>query len=150
MAKTGFTPGRKPITGLLKTPKSTQEIPTPPEGLGQAGLEFWRVIFTRADWLDPELDGPLVEQAARFSDDLKAARDEVAKHGRYFQIPNGSLVRAAAVVDIEKLTISQNAAISALGITPTDRARLGLLVGKHQDELTELEARRIKRQISQI
>jgi P27 family predicted phage terminase small subunit len=147
MAKTGFTTGRKPQTHLIKATQSSYQA-QPPEDLKDDGLKLWAAVFNRATWLDPELDGHLVAQAARFADDLKNARDEIAKSGRYVLIPNGSLIRSAAVVDVEKLTISLNAALSALGLTPTDRARLGQVIGAETDALTELERRRNARRIS--
>ncbi len=63
------------------------------------------------------------------ADDMTDARAEITLSGRYQTIPNGSTVRSAAVVDLEKLQAQQNAYLSALGLTPSDRARLMFMLG---------------------
>jgi P27 family predicted phage terminase small subunit len=145
MAKTGMSKGRiKRSTGEI-LPVQLFIDTEPPAGLGPKGLELFKTLVSRASWLDPELDRYMIEQVSRLADDMEQAREEIALSGRYQQIPNGSKVRAAAVVDLEKLAITQNSYLSALGLTPTDRARLGLANLTALNTLSELEIRRNER-----
>lgn len=146
MAKTGMSRGR-PVSVALHSLELSKVavVPDPPASLGVAGRRLWADVFQAAVWLNLALDGYLVEQVALLADDMVAAREEIGRSGTYQRIPNGSLVRSAAVVDLEHLAVQQNAYLSALGLTPSDRARLGVQGVDVDDPLRELERRREER-----
>lgn len=150
MTRTGMSKGR-PNTSSLKigSPFSSSFAPvSTPEELNEIGARFWQSVFTSARWLDPALDSYLVLEAALLAQDMAEARAEIRANGRYQSIPNGSTVRSAAVVDLEKLQVQQNAYLSALGLTPSDRARLGLAGYREDNVLVELERRREERRLA--
>lgn len=147
MAKTtGRNPGR-PKSGTLKKldPQGSQVAPPAPETLGVIGRAFWLAVFSNAHWLSPELDAYLIEQAAALADDIAEARAEIKTAGRYITNPNGSQQRSPAVVDLERLLISQNALLASLGLTPSDRARLGHAALAAESVMRDLEERRAAR-----
>ena len=146
MAKTGRAIGRPTSAGLGSShPISNSTTPNPPADLGIHGQLFWDTVFEFATWINADLDSYLVAQAARLSDDMAEARRDIATNGRYISNPNGSRQRSPAVVDLEKLITSQNLYLTSLGLTPSDRARLGIATVKTFDELDLLNLRRIER-----
>lgn len=147
MSKTGMSRGRPSSVVLRSTVSGAGEIPPCPDVLRDAGQRFWVDVFSAATWLQADLDSHLVTQAAMLADDMTDARAEITLSGRYQTIPNGSTVRSAAVVDLEKLQAQQNAYLSALGLTPSDRARLGVHAWAESDPLTELMRRRESRSL---
>jgi len=148
MARTGRATGRPVATELKKhAPNVSATIPPAPFDLGDHGKAFWEQTFKFATWLTPELDSYLVAQAARLSDDMSEARKEILTNGRYILNPNGSRQRSPAVVDLEKLAVTQNLYLTSLGLTPSDRARLGLAAIAVFDELDLLQQRRDEREL---
>ena len=147
MARTGRALGR-PTTASISQPmpRSGSLPPAMPEDLGLHGQMFWEAAFKFATWINADLDSYLVAQAARLSDDMAAARADIAVNGRYISNPNGSRQRSPAVVDLEKLITSQSLYLTSLGLTPSDRMRLGIAIVKSLDELDVLNARRLERQ----
>ena len=72
--------------------------------------------------------------------------EEVIKSGSYKILPNGVSARSAASIDLEHLNISLNSYLSALGLTPTGRAKMGIEARQHNDPLSELSRRRLARE----
>ena len=118
-----------------------------PADLDSVGVTFWDTVFASATWLDPKIDGYVVRQAAFLAQDIEDARAEFRRTGRYQEIPNGSIIRSAGVTDLERLQIQQNSYLAALGLTPTDRARLGVETYREDSPLVELQRRREARMI---
>lgn len=69
--------------------------------------------------------------------------------GRYQVLPNGVTARSAASVDLEHLHVSLNSYLAALGLTPTDRAKMGIAPRQEFDALAELSRRRLARDMEQ-
>ena len=149
MARTGMSKGRPASAALKAQPAIVGSVGSTdaPKDLNPIGEAFWRMVFTSAKWLDPAIDGFIVREAALLAQDMAEARAEVARSGRYQTIPNGSTVRSAAVIDLEKLQVQQNAYLSALGLTPSDRARLGVHIYSDNDPLVVLARRREERRL---
>lgn len=144
MARTGMSKGR-PAAVVTALAPGNRIIPKVPEGLKEAGTQFWDHTFTHAHWLDSDTDFFIVYSAAKVIDDIAIARSEIDKFGRYQKLPNGVVARSAAAIDLEHLLISMNSYLAALGLTPTDRARLGIVVKQQDDVFAELARRRIER-----
>jgi len=152
MARTGMGRGRPPAMQLQAQPQfqSDGAAIEPPGGLNDSGEAFWLTVFAAAKWLDPRLDGFIVREAALLVQDMAEARAEIARSGRYQTIPNGSVVRSAAVVDHEKLQIQLNSYLAVLGLTPSDRNRLGVYVHAEDDPFVILSERREERRIERL
>lgn len=146
MAKTGMSKGRPNALVISSSPKA-RIIPPVPEDLKLEGSSFWLRTFSNAHWLDNELDFFAVHLAARLVDDIATARLEIAKNGRYQVLPNGVTARTAASIDLEHLHTSLNSYLAALGLTPTDRAKMGIAPKQENDALAELSRRRLAREI---
>ena len=145
MAKTGMSKGR-PNAIVMSNNMEPRIIPTAPEDLNSEGRGFWIRTFSNAQWLDSELDFYSVYLAAKLVDDIAEARIEISKSGRYQVLPNGVTARSAALVDLEHLHTSLNSYLAALGLTPTDRAKLGIEPKQETDALAELARRRLVRE----
>jgi hypothetical protein len=145
MTKTGMPKGR-PNAVSNKSSAEVRVIPSVPEGLGREGAHFWAKTFTSAEWLDYEMDFYCVFLAAKIVDDISIARQEVLRSGRYQILPNGVSARSAASIDLEHLHISLNSYLSALGLTPTGRAKMGIEARQENDPLAELSRRRLARE----
>jgi|688.fasta_scaffold1203676_1 hypothetical protein len=109
---------------------------------------FWIHTFSNAHWLDSEADKYVVYLAAKIVDDLAIARREIESTGRYQILPNGVSARSAAAIDLEHLQVSLNSYLAALGLTPTDRAKMGVIPKQENDVLAELNRRRLEREIT--
>ena len=144
MSKTGMSRGRpKSITQVAIV--ASRMIPVIPSDLQEEGSKFWSRTFSHAHWLDPEADYYAVHLAAKVVDDIEIARAEIKESGRYQTLPNGASARSAAAVDLEHLHISLNSYLAALGLTPTDRARMGVVSKEELDVFAELSRRRAER-----
>lgn len=126
---------------------NTRIIPPAPEDLAKAGSKFWLRTFSNAHWLDSEQDFYTVYLASKLVDDIAEAREQITKTGRYQILPNGVTARSAASVDLEHLHVSLNSYLAALGLTPTDRAKMGIAPRQEFDALAELTRRRQAREI---
>ncbi len=144
MAKTGMSKGR-PSSIVVSTPSATRVLPPVPGDLRLEGSSFWLKTFSNAHWLDEELDFYVVYLASKLVDDLAEARQEITNTGRYQVLPNGVSARSAASIDLEHLHVSLNSYLAALGLTPTDRARMGIAPKHENDALAELKKRRLAR-----
>lgn len=126
---------------------NTRVIPPAPEDLAEAGNKFWLRTFSNAHWLDGEQDFYTVYLASKLIDDIAEAREQITKTGRYQVLPNGVTARSAASVDLEHLHVSLNSYLAALGLTPTDRTKMGIAPRQEFDALAELTRRRQAREI---
>jgi hypothetical protein len=120
-------------------------IPRTPIGLNEPGSEFWNHTFRHAHWLDADADFYVVYSAAKVVDEIFQARAEIERSGRYQILPNGVSARSAAAIDLEHLQVSFNSFLAALGLTPTDRSKMGVAPKEESDVFAELERRRIER-----
>lgn len=105
-------------------------VPEPPAELGLEGRAFWERAWGRAiTWLSPDSDRDAVEESAFLVDDLASARR------RYRATTDPADARA--VVALSKQLADS---LSALGFTPTARARLGVAEVKKASALQTLIA----------
>jgi len=110
-------------------------IPPYPADLGLAGQQLWDRAWSAAiSWLSPDSDGKTVEEACFLADALAAART------RYRATTDPADARALVALSKQFLET-----LSALGFTPTARARLGVAEVKRVSALEELVAKRQKR-----
>ena len=127
-------PGRLPEAGLTEVERlpEEEETPEPPPGLKAKGREFWSSVFANGSWLWKGVDRHLVELTADLMDErqeLRALTD---------QQPDNTRLRAA-LRQLDKQLVSN---LGALGFTPSERSRLGLVQVKTQSKLQELWERK--------
>ena len=123
-------------------------IPKPPV-LGQDGLDLWISIWTAGqNWLSPKSDVQLVTMLCQAFDEAEEIRRGIAigEIKRFYVVGNGQQVTHPLVNQLKDLRVQITSWLSALGFSPTDRAKLGLVEVRQHDPLDELPRRREMRQ----
>lgn len=126
-------------------------IPQLPDGLEDAGEKFWRDLWSVGTaWLSPQIDGVIVEAAARLLDEMNVYRRALAA-GPFFKEPivsaSGKEMGTRFVPNpAAKMLRSAEAQLERwlvrLCVPPAERARLGLVQVATQSKLDELLSRR--------
>lgn len=149
-------PGKRALPVPVKELAPANGVPKPPAGMGTHGKALWQSVWVHAQsWITPDLDLGTVELAALTRDFIEQCRSRIAEDGlTIFEpivSPKGELVGERIVP--HPLLKEQRAAekqllalLSALALTPTDRARLGLAQVKQQSVLERLIEQRERRQ----
>lgn len=129
--------GRKlPDVATVTALPMADGIPEPPVEMGLDGRRLWAQAWgTAITWLSPASDLEQVTQACTLVDDIARAR------ARYRATTDPADARAVVALSKEL-----QAALSALGFTPTARARLGVAEVKAASALEGILDRRAKRQ----
>ncbi len=135
-------PGKRPLVEPLSIVLAIDDTPTPPVALEHAGIELWRQIWSTAgEWLAPS-DIPLVALLAQFADErerwLVMASDEGIRH----TTAHGAIRIHPGVAEARKLEGGMVQILSLLGLSPSDRARLGLTEVRKLSGLADLLQRR--------
>lgn len=151
-------PSRKRLPVPVKLLPAANGVPTPPVRLGETGRALWGAVWEHAQaWISPTLDVGTVELAGLLADFVIRCHDQIASDGLTLKepivTPTGELVGERIVA--HPLIKEQRAAekqlgsfLSALALTPTDRARLGLAQVKQQSVLEKLIESRNRRPAS--
>ncbi len=104
----------------------------PPSGLGPEGLAFWERVTGAAHWLWPQVDESLLIMTAEAFDERTSLREHLLDNPEDWR-------SRLALRHLEKQILHH---LSALGLTPADRAKLGLIEAKTGGKLEELMAKR--------
>jgi hypothetical protein len=138
--------GSKPVPNELKQKRGTLradrvlsptlratipqgELPEPPEGLGELGRAVWVQVLTEASaWVSYRLDTFLLGIVCDQFEERAQLRELVLAS------PDQPRLRIA-LRELDKALVSN---LSSLGLTPTDRARLGFVQVKKESKLEEL------------
>lgn len=134
---------QKPGQGL----SPVTSIPARPT-LGLDGSALWDRLWSAGEkWLSPNGDYAVMELLCRATDEAEYLRRALAlgEVPRHYVLPNGSFVSHPYVTQLKELRSQMTAWLSALGFSPTDRARLGLAEVRTLDALDELQRRREER-----
>lgn len=128
-------PGKRalPSASEVVPLEAANGIPEPLRPLGKMGLEFWeRTWQVGMNWISPKADIELMMMTAEMIDERTILRTLV------FQDRNADRPKLrAGLRELEK-QIQSNLAL--LGLSPADRARLGLAEVKRQSKLAELKS----------
>lgn len=127
-------PGRRKLPSTEVAIVGQVDVPEPVRPLGQAGLMFWqRVWAVGFAWISPHTDIELLQMVCEQIDERQALRVRVLRDGDW---RDRTALRAldAQVLDC----------LSLLGFTPVDRARLGFVEVKIQNELDAYRERKAK------
>jgi hypothetical protein len=123
-------PGRLPQAGLTEVERLQEEegIPEPPAEMKAKGREFWSSVFDNGSWIWKGVDRHLVELTAGLMDERQELK------GLVDQQPENTRLRAA-LRQLDKQLVGN---LGALGFTPSDRSRLGLVQVKTRSKLQEI------------
>ena len=128
-------PGKRalPSANEVVPLEAANGIPEPLRPLGKMGLEFWeRTWQVGMNWISPKADIERMMMTAEMIDERTILRTLV------FQDRNADRPKLrAGLRELEK-QIQSNLAL--LGLSPADRARLGLAEVKRQSKLAELKS----------
>jgi len=111
-------------------------FPEPPEGLGALGRAIWGQVLTEASvWVSYQLDTLLLGIVCDQFEERAELRQLVLEQPEQPRLRIG-------LRELDKALVSN---LSTLGLTPTDRARLGFVQVKKESKLQELMRRNEER-----
>jgi P27 family predicted phage terminase small subunit len=135
-------PGKRPIREPLAIVPATDGTPTLPVSLGPAGTELWRLIWNEAsDWLAPS-DVPMVALLSQFADERERWLAMASEEGVTHTTRHGAIRVHPGVAEARRLEAAMISVLSLLGLSPSDRARLGLTEVRKLSGLADLLQRR--------
>jgi hypothetical protein len=111
------------------------QAPIEPLGLSEQGLAFWGAVWG-CNWISQKSDYQLVLLTAEAISEREQLRELVAS------IPENTKARSA-LRELDRQIVSQ---LALLGLSPSDRARLGIAEVKKESKLEELLRRKAERQ----
>jgi phage terminase small subunit len=130
-------PGKRPlpaIASVIALPMAP-EAPTPPRPLGQEGLKLWNRIWDHGKtWISPTSDIELVTLLCESMDERTQLRLTVLRGSDWRD--------RVALRSLESQLVSM---LSALGLNPVDRTRLGVAEVQRVSALDQLLAKRQNR-----
>ena len=156
VARTGRPAGRPRTVGkhdkdesMAKTPKqsSLQSIPEAPEDLDETGKVAWEHVWTEgSEWLTLA-DYHAATMFAYAWQDIRKIRSvlDTPAAPRTYRMPNGILASNPYVAQLRELQADLWTAISALGLDPTSRKRLELVLEQKEDDKAKMDRRREER-----
>jgi len=127
-------PGKRKLPSAEVAIVGQVSAPEPVRPLGQVGLAFWQRVWSVGfAWISPQTDIELLQMVCEQIDERQALRVRVLRDGDW---RDRTALRAldAQVLDC----------LSLLGFTPVDRARLGFVEVKIQNELDSYRERKAK------
>jgi hypothetical protein len=114
-------------------------LPEPPGGLGELGKSVWNQVLTEAgSWVSYKLDTYLLGILCDQMEERAILRELVDDS------PDVPRLRIG-LRELDKVIVSN---LSTLGLTPTDRARLGFVQVKSESKLDELIRRKQERSLA--
>jgi P27 family predicted phage terminase small subunit len=135
----GRTPGGRELVKANPTivRHEAKDLPAP-RGIGRRGKVEWVKIWNTGFWLSPEQDYHWVEMIARAYDDIETFRKRVEDDGLIQKGSLGQPVAHPLIAEIRKCEATIRQCLSAIGFSPTDRARLGIMEAKARREVAGL------------
>ena len=112
--------------------------PEPPRDLGGEGLKFWEQVFTAAPWISHRTDLALVTMTAQQFDERNTLRAIVSEQ------PENPRLRSG----LRELEQAITGNLTHLGLTPSDRSRLGFAEVQKESKLQEMLRRNQEMDIS--
>lgn len=134
--------GGRPLPAVRETIVKTVTVPAAPDGLQTRGQTEWLNIWTAGSaWLAPQQDYAWVEMIARAWDEIEAYRERVDQDGLIQTGSMGQVIAHPLIAEIRRAEAVIMKALSTLGFSPSDRARLGLAEIKAQSKLQDMMAK---------
>lgn len=132
-----------PVASVISLPSAPN---VPPPHLGSAGQRFWSEVMGVASGWIGNTDYPLMVMAAEAYDRRAFMVETLNREGWTTTTDKGYPYKhplVSALLELEKQLTSW---LSLLGLTPTDRSRLGVAEVKAASKLEQMQAARDKRQ----
>ena len=140
---------RKALRGTLRTDRVISPnlrgtlvqgvLPEPPGGLGELGKSVWNQVLTEAgSWVSYKLDTYL----------LGILCDQIEERATLRELVDDSPDVPRLRIGLRELDKAIVSNLSTLGLTPTDRARLGFVQVKSESKLDELIRRKQERSLA--
>lgn len=134
-------PGKRRLPAPVAIVPRSDGVPEPP-ALQNDGLKLWGQVWAEAgDWLAPS-DRPAVELLCTLADERGGWLRLAAEEGLTNESRHGTTRIHPGVLEARALTGQMITLLSLLGLTPADRARLGLVEVRKMTGLADLAARR--------
>jgi P27 family predicted phage terminase small subunit len=110
--------------------------------LERAGTALWSQVWdTAGDWLAPS-DVPMVALLAQFTDERDRWLCKASEEGVTHTTRHGAIRVHPGVAEARRLETAMISILSLLGLSPSDRARLGLTEVRKLSGLADLLQRR--------
>lgn len=140
---TGRPTGRPPKVrgkGVDLTPRPDEEIPDIPDGLTDLGAAMWISLWRNGGDLLTDADTFLILELCQLYEEKEFVRGQLASGAvpRAYKALNGNIVTHPFVVQLKDARTQMNTLFSALGFSPTDRARLGAIDALSEDPALKL------------
>jgi P27 family predicted phage terminase small subunit len=135
-------PGKRKLAQPLSIVPAANGTPTPPVALDRPGTELWHQIWSTAgDWLAPS-DVPLVALLTQFADERERWLVKASDEGITHTTRHGAIRVHPGIAEARRLEAAMVQVLSLLGLSPSDRARLGLTEVRRLSGLADLLQRR--------
>lgn len=129
----------RPLPAVRETIVKDVLVPDKPGDLGERGSREWDSIWLAgSSWLAPAQDYRWVEIICRAYDDIEGFRAKVAEMGLTVKGSMGQITANPLIMEIRRAEAQIMKALSTLGFSPSDRARLGLAEIKVRSKLEEM------------
>jgi P27 family predicted phage terminase small subunit len=138
-------PGKRPLQAGLVTLSAVPVNLDPPETLGDEGAGEWRHVLANCRWISPS-DLRNLRLYCEALDRRSLLLAEVASQGHVLYTDKGYAYLNPAVGALATVETQITKWLSLLGLTPSDRSRLGVAEVKAQSTLELLAAKRTGRQ----
>lgn len=100
--------------------------------LGNKGSEIWDKVWSNAEWLDKEADYDLVMRYCENWDFREALQQVIDTEGYTVENTRGAVSAHPAIKELRYLEDAMLRMESKMGLTPSDRKRLGLEIGSKE------------------
>lgn len=134
-------PGKRPLPSALVALAPVPVSVEPPDTLGDEGAREWRHVLEHARWIGPSdlRNLRLYCEALDRRSDLLA---ELSSQGYVLYTDKGYAYQNPALGALATTEVQLTKWLSLLGLTPSDRSRLGVAEVKAQSTLEQLAAKR--------
>jgi len=117
----------------------------------QSSKDTWAYIWASCPWLDASKgDGLLVGLVSLKITEVMTLRHRLNKNGTSYLAANGQWAAKPEVRQLEAAEAQLTAWLSALGLSPADRARLALTSTGATDTLADFRARNANRTLHEV
>lgn len=129
------------------TPADWEKVPPFPEGLNEDGENLWIKIWIGAgDWLHVSDEFMITELCQIFQDkELYRRALELGEVKRVYMLSNKTLIAHPYVGMLKDARVQMNTYFSALGFSPSDRAKIAIDNLVAEDEMLEMMKAKITR-----
>lgn len=133
--------GREMAVPEFTLPAATT-IPVPPDDLGDRGETEWDKIWSAGFWLSPDQDYHWVAMIATAYDEIEIYRAIIAAEGYTYENKLKGVMQAHPLIaEVRKAQALIMRALSTLGFSPTDRARLSIAEVKRKNAIADLNSK---------